>query len=363
MPPKKKKDKLPAITQLPSGAYRTQIYLGKDPATGKKIVESFSDPDYQTVVRWAMDRMRDREQSAELRKTPGKMTLGEAIDAYIAVKSSVLSPSTIKNYKAFRRTGMQHLMDVPLQRITQSDLQAAINVEAATLAAKTVRNHYGVITATMAMYVPNIRMNITLPQRQKPDICIPAEKDIKLILNAAKDTPMDAPLHLAACCGMRRGEICALKWSDINFKKNTLTIRSAVVYDENEQLVEKAPKTKAGKRTVYMLPVVADSLKRTKATQEAEGEKSSNVVPLTPAAMINRFIRLQTKLDIPKFRFHDLRHYTVSVMLLLNIPKKYIADYVGHETENMIDQVYGHIMQEKKASFTDQLQDYFSKNL
>lgn len=291
------------------------------------------------------------------------MTLGEAIDAYIAVKSSVLSPSTIKNYKAFRRTGMQHLMGVPLQRITQSDLQAAINVEAATLAAKTVRNHYGVITATMAMYVPNIRMNITLPQRQKPDICIPAEKDIKLILNAAKDTPMDAPLHLAACCGMRRGEICALKWSDINFKKNTLTIRSAVVYDENEQLVEKAPKTKAGKRTVYMLPVVADSLKRTKATQEAEGEKSSNVVPLTPAAMINRFIRLQTKLDIPKFRFHDLRHYTVSVMLLLNIPKKYIADYVGHETENMIDQVYGHIMQEKKASFTDQLQDYFSKNL
>ena len=171
MPPKKKKDKLPAITQLPSGAYRTQIYLGKDPATGKKIVESFSDPDYQTVVRWAMDRMRDREQSAEIRATPGKMTLGEAIDAYIAVKSSVLSPSTIKNYKAFRRTGMQHLMSVPLQRISQSDLQAAINMEAATLAAKTVRNHYGVVTATMAMYMPNVRMNITLPKRQKPDIC------------------------------------------------------------------------------------------------------------------------------------------------------------------------------------------------
>ena len=363
MPPKKKKDKLPAITQLPSGAYRTQIYLGKDPATGKKIVESFTDPDYSTVARWALDRIRDRDQCADHRSTPGKMTLGEAIDAYIAVKSSVLSPATIKNYKAFRRTGMQHLMGVPLQKITQSDLQAAINIESATLAAKTVRNHYGVITATMAMYVPNIRMNITLPQRQKPDICIPSEKDIKLILDTVKDTPMDAPLHLAACCGMRRGEICALKWSDVNFKKNTLTIRSAVVYDENEQLVEKAPKTKAGKRTVYMLPVVAESLKRAKALQEAAGEPPVNVVPLTPNAMINRFRKLQKKLDIPPFRFHDLRHYTVSVMLLLNIPKKYIADYVGHETENMIDQVYGHIMQEKKASFTDQLQDYFAKNL
>lgn len=363
MPPKKKKDKLPAITQLPSGAYRTQIYLGKDPATGKKIVESFTDPDYSTVARWALDRIRDRDQCADLRSAPGKMTLGDAIDAYIAVKSSVLSPATIKNYKAFRRTGMQHLMGVPLQKITQSDLQAAINIESATLAAKTVRNHYGVITATMAMYVPNIRMNITLPQRQKPDICIPSEKEIKLLLDSVKNTPMDAPLHLAACCGMRRGEICALKWSDIDFKKNTLTIRAAVVYDENEQLVEKAPKTKAGKRTVYMLPVVAESLKRTQAVQEAEGEKSPNVVPFTPAAMINRFIRLQKKLNISKFRFHDLRHYTVSVMLLLNIPKKYIADYVGHETENMIDQVYGHIMAEKKATFTDQLQDYFQQNL
>ena len=47
-------------------------------------------------------------------------------------------------------------------------------------------------------------------------------------------------------------------------------------------------------------------------------------------------------------------------MLSLNVPKKYIADYVGHETENMIDQVYGHIMASKKSSVQDQLQSYFS---
>lgn len=46
-------------------------------------------------------------------------------------------------------------------------------------------------------------------------------------------------------------------------------------------------------------------------------------------------------------------------MLSLNIPKKYIVDYVGHETENMIDKVYGHIMQSKKTSVEDQMQDYF----
>lgn len=47
-------------------------------------------------------------------------------------------------------------------------------------------------------------------------------------------------------------------------------------------------------------------------------------------------------------------------MLSLNIPKKYIADYVGHETEDMIDLVYGHIMQSKKTSVEDLLNDYYS---
>ena len=360
--PHAKKPKLPTIQQLPSGAYRVQISMGKD-ATGKRIINSFSDPDYDAVMRWALDRLRERDESNLNRSSPTSMTLGDAIDAYIAAKSSILSPSTIKTYKAFRRTGMQQLMSTPLKKLTQTDLQTAVNLEAASLAPKTVRNHYGVITAVLAMYLPNTKLNITLPQRQKPDICIPSEADVKKLLDDTLNTPLDAPLHLAACCGMRRSEICALKWSDVNFKKNTLTIRAALVYDENEELVEKAPKTRAGKRTVYMLPIVAESLKRAQALQESEGSPSSNVVPLTPAALINRFIKKQAKLGIPKFRFHDLRHYTVSVMLLLNVPKKYIADYVGHETEHMIDQVYGHVMQEKKAAFTDQLQSYFSSNL
>lgn len=359
--PRAKKPKLPAVQQLPSGAYRVQVSMGTD-AAGKRIVESFSDRDYDAVMRWALDRLREREESNLNRSSPTHMTLGEAIDAYIAAKSAVLSPSTIKTYKAFRRTGMQHIMSVPLKKLTQNDLQTAVNIEAASLAPKTVRNHYGVITAVISMYLPNTKLNITLPQRQKPDICIPSESDVKRLLDDTLNTPLDAPLHLAACCGMRRSEICALKWSDVNFKKNTLTIRAALVYDENEELVEKATKTRAGKRTIYMLPIVAESLKRAKALQDS-GEPSPNVVPLTPAALVNRFIKKQAKLGIPKFRFHDLRHYTVSVMLLLNVPKKYIADYVGHETEHMIDQVYGHVMSEKKATFTDQLQAYFMNNL
>ena len=359
MPPKKKKDKLPAITQLPSGAYRTQIYLGKDPATGKKIVESFSDPDYQTVVRWAMDRMRDREQSAELRKTPGKMTLGEAIDAYIAVKSSVLSPSTIKNYKAFRRTGMQHLMSVPLQRISQSDLQAAINMEATHLAAKTVRNHHAIVTSVLAVYRPDFKPTTTLPQKVKPDIVVPTDAEISALFSAVKDTEMEIPVTIAACCGLRRSEICGFKWSDVNFDKETLTIHTALVLDENLEYVEKGTKTTASKRTVPLMPQPLAALRT--AYERTSPNNSDRITDLSPNIISQRFTKILERAEIRHFRFHDLRHYVVSVLLYLNVPKKYIADYVGHENENMIDQVYGHIMQDKKATFTDRLAEYLSK--
>lgn len=355
MPPKRKKDKLPAITQLPSGAYRTQIYIGKDPATGKNIIDSFSDPDYQTVVRWAMDRMRDREQSAELRKTPGKMTLGEAIDAYIASKSAVLSPATIREYRGIRRRNLEELMPLPINRITQNDIQAAINREAMTLSPKTLRNHHGLISAVMGVYRPELQLRTTLPKKVKPDIYVPTDQEIQALLQKVKDTRMEIPVVLAACCGMRRSEICALKWSNVNFKKNTLTVRTARVYNDEGQIVEKETKTTAGKRTIPMMTLVRDVLLR------AHNSVENNDTPLTtmtPNSITNAFPHRLHAAGVNQFRFHDLRHYVVSLMIFLNIPKKYIADYVGHENEKMIDQVYGHIMQDKKATFTDRLDEY-----
>ncbi len=357
MPPKKKKDKLPAITQLPSGAYRTQIYLGKDPATGKKIVESFSDPDYDVVARWALDRIRDREQSAELHKTPGKMTLGEAIDAYIASKSAVLSPATIREYRGIRRRNLEELMPLPINRITQNDVQAAINREALTLSPKTLRNHHGLITAVLGVYRPELQLRTTLPKKVKPDIYVPTDQEIKSLCQTVKDTPMEIPIILAACCGMRRSEICSLKWSNINFKKNTMTIRSARVYNDEGKIVEKETKTTAGKRTIPIMSPVRNALLR---AHEAVEDDNTPLTSMTPNSITNAFPHRLNAAGINHFRFHDLRHYVVSLMIFLNIPKKYIADYVGHENEKMIDQVYGHVMKDKKATFTDRLDEYLT---
>jgi integrase len=86
------------------------------------------------------------------------------------------------------------------------------------------------------------------------------------------------------------------------------------------------------------------------------------VTKLNPALIGKRFTNGLNKAGLPHYRFHDLRHYLVSVMLSLNIPKNYIADMVGHTDEHMIDTVYGHLMAQKKHDVEDILEEYFSKS-
>lgn len=350
-----KKPKPPSIKQLPSGSYHTQIVIGKD-ANGKRIVESFTDASYAAVMQWALDRRLTREADPDPR-TPAKMTFAQALDAYIESKSAVLSPSTIREYRRIRAGSFPTLMHIPLQKITQNDIQIAVNQEAMTLSPKTVRNHHALITSVLATYRPDFHVNTTLPQKVKPDISIPTDEQMQALFKAAKGSAHELPIILAACCGLRRSEICGLTWGDINFQKNTIDVRAALVMDENGDLVKKGTKTVAGKRTIPLLPPVRAALESIKPQTP---DNSAPVVNLKPNSISTNFDRLLDKAGLPHFRFHDLRHYTVSVMLYLNIPKKYIADYVGHETENMIDQVYGHIMKDKKSTFTDLLGDYMT---
>jgi integrase len=145
----------------------------------------------------------------------------------------------------------------------------------------------------------------------------------------------------------------------VDFGKNTIKIKKALVMDDDNELIEKTTKTTAGTRTIRMFPVVSETLINYKDAHPDDG----GYISIRPDIISHRFEKLVKRTGIQHYRFHDLRHYTVSVMLSLNIPKNYIADFVGHETENMIDKVYGHIMQSRKTSVEDQMQEYFANFL
>lgn len=91
------------------------------------------------------------------------MTVGEAIDRYIASKSRLLSPTTIREYKSERKKRLQGLMDIKLAHLTQEQVQRAINDDAAHCGIKTLRNVHGLLSAALSITIKTSSSPQTLP--------------------------------------------------------------------------------------------------------------------------------------------------------------------------------------------------------
>ena len=337
------------INELPSGSFNAKVFDYTD-SNNKRHYKSITASSKREVKRLIAEFLADRE---EKRISKDNITVGQAIDKYIMAKNKILSPSTIRGYTMVRKNNLQGIMNVPVSELTQQDIQAEINKESETHAPKTVKNMHALLNSALKYHTPKFHLDTTLPQKVKPDISIPTNDEMLAIFKAVKNTRLELPVYLAAMCGLRRSEIAALKWSDFDEKKETLTIRAAIVINEKAEYVEKGTKTTAGKRTIKLFTPVLQLLK------DAKRQGDYITVFQKPSRISNSFSQKLATLKLPNYRFHDLRHFAVSSMLSLNMPKKYIADYMGHETERMIDEVYGHIMSEAKTDYLDMVNKHF----
>lgn len=339
------------IERLPSGSYRARVHLG-----GGKY-KSITDKDKKTVQLLAAQYEADIEAAQAKENDPYRgMTVGEAMERYIDLKSAVLSPSTLRGYDIIRRNRLPHLCAMTLSDITGEDVQRAINDDALNHSPKSVRNAHGFVSAVLGVYRSDLKLDTTLPQKKKPKISIPTQAEVDTMFEYFKGTDMEIPFSLAACCGLRESEISGLKWENVDYEHNRILITEAMVQNKEHAWVYKdLTKSESGDRSIRMYPFIRKIL-------ESAEHDGKYVTKLKPVSIGNKFPKALIKMGLPHYRFHDLRHYLVSVMLSLNIPKMYIADYVGHADEHMIDTVYGHIMATKKHEVEDIMEAYFSKS-
>lgn len=339
------------IERLPSGSYRARVHLG-----GGKY-KSITGKDKKAVQLEAAQYEAGIKEEKARQDNPYKaMTLGEAMSRYIDSKSAVLSPTTLVGYDVIRRNRVQSLCAMRIMDITQEDIQRAINEDAINHSPKSVRNAHGFISAVMGVYRSDFNIITTLPQRKKPKISIPTQEEVDKLFAFFAGTEMEFPFAMAACCGLRESEISGLRWENVDFDTNTITITETVVMTpEGKYIRQNLTKTESSDRVIRMYPFIREILL-------AKRQNSGAITKLNPASISHRFTRALPRAGVPHYRFHDLRHYLVSVMLSLNIPKMYIADYVGHADEHTINTTYGHIMASKKTEVEDIMDAYFKKS-
>lgn len=188
------------------------------------------------------------------------------------------------------------------------------------------------------------------------------------LLEAFRPTRMFIPVLLAVMCGLRRGEILALRWRNIELGEDRRQI-SIVQSAEQTKDGVRYKEPKSGKaRTVAISSTVLAELKAHKARQAEEQlrlglrpDADSFVVaqvdgsPLQPRSLTHEWVRLITKTTLPRIRFHDLRHTHASQMLSAGVHPKVASERLGHSTIGITLDLYSHVMPGMQADAAEQV--------
>lgn len=328
--------------KLPSGNWRVQASKIID---GKQVRKSFTAPDKRKAELQAAQWL----DSAEEYSNTDNITLYQAYERYIEAKRNVLSVTTIRNYEKLHRNHLKEIMSVNINKITQEQIQRAINTYSATHSPKSVRNCHGLLSAVLRMFRPGFVLNTSLPQKEKREVYVPTDDDIRELMRVSENTNCYIPILLAAFGGMREGEICALTSDDIN--DNFITVNKSIACDSNGKWHIKPPKTFSSNRQVEMPDFVINEIKHI----------NGKITRYNPHSLSMAFNKLLKNNNMAHFRFHDLRHYYVSSLHAMNIPDKYIMAQGGWATNYTMQTVYNHTMVTKQSEFAKQIANHFEK--
>ena len=280
-------------------------------------------------------------------KRPNVRILRSVLDAYIDNKTNILSPSTIREYRRIVRNDFQSIMESDVADLTRSDYQAEVNKLCVRLSVKSVMNRFGLVKSALKEQC-DIDISVKFPQRVKKDICIPSTDEVRLLLDHVRGTSLELPVMLAAFCGMRRGEICAIDRINTD---NTITVnKTQVISETGSYVIKPYAKTSAGNRTVFLPDFVAKTIRNHK----------NPIIEVNIGTLTKRFDDLKSEKGI-RFRFHDLRHFYASLLMSEGIPDKYVVERIGHSTDNMLKTVYQHTLKEKQKEIDKQVNDKLKK--
>jgi integrase len=230
------------------------------------------------------------------------------------------------------------------------------------LAPKTVRNihvmlHKALADAASWQYVTvNVAEHAQPPRLSRPTPAFWTPEQLRRFLVGAGDDRFFALFLLATTTGMRRAELCGLRWSDVDLAAGTAAISATRVVVEGRSEGSDG-KTANSRRLLALDPVSVEALRarwRQQAEEQAffgEAYQDSGLVfvwedgrPVHPDVLRQRFNRLAARLGLPAIRLHDLRHSYASAALAAGVPAKVVSERLGHASVAFTLGQYTHLV-------------------
>ena len=361
------------------GGWVYVVDLGKDRATGRR--RQVYKRGFKTR-RGAEDAMA--EALAEINRgefvRPTTGTLAEYLDGWLDSRRGDLRPTTIYGYeKVVAKRIVPTIGHVKLSELDAATLEAWYTRLLAgggstgqPLSAKTVANTAGVLSMALgdAVRLKLLRHNPTadarLPRRERREMAAWTEAEASGFLDAVRDERLYPLWRLVLATGLRRGELCGLRWSDVDVDAARLEVATTRVVAE--EVVTGAPKTKAGARLVALDAgtVAALAVWRRRQAEErlAAGPAWTDHgvvfvdelgVPPHPETMTRWWNETVARAGVRRIRLHDARHTAATLALRAGVPLKVVTQRLGHADVAVTMRVYQHVTAQDDQAAADAL--------
>lgn len=329
---------------MPSGSWHTRVMVD-----GKRIAITKSTYD-ECVAEYLA--VKNGVMQARIAAEKGQKTLDATLTDYINARRGFRSPATIKGYERYKANTFRQMMRVNVYTATDAQWQAAIQQEHANgRSPKYIKNAWGLISSAIKEVTGKRPAVMLYPKDAKQRAYLEPDQ-IDVFIDAIKGTDIEIPA-LLCLSSLRRSEMLALKWANVDMKNKIIHVQGAMVEGENGLEYKTQNKTDKSRRTVPIIPPLYDAL--SKAPRNGDF-----VVCASAITLLRHLKKTCAAAGLPEVGMHGLRHSFASLAYHLQIPEMVAAEIGGWNDLATMHNIYTHLAEKDIAKRGHQLVDYFS---
>ena len=359
------------IRKRSDGRWEARIIIGHKNDGSPMYKSAFAKTQKSALkqLHQLLDLYRDVDLTEECR-----MTLGEWMDKWMdEYMIFAIRESTLDSYRAMVKNQVKPFIgNKRLASLTTADVQKFYNkikkegrvrehpVHGKTLADSMVRSVHMMLHEALDMSVKerllakNPTNGTTIPKCNYPEKQILGDNQLETFLEVIKGQEYWGDFfYVEVMTGLRRGEICGLKWQDIDFEENKLHVNRSVSVKRGGGVNIGETKTETGVRCIQLPPSVAELLKNRKQTAITEWVFPAFLnpeQPIHPQAAYRKLKVILKNAELPLIRFHDLRHTFATHATQGGVDPKTLAGILGHTNASFTLDTYTHVTSDMQKS-------------
>jgi integrase len=367
---------------IPRGdrTWLVRVFMGRDPESGKrKYVNKTVHGTLRDAQAYLSRTQRDRDLGVFFE--PSRMTLDGYLDKWLETAAKPkLRAKTHRDYEALLRRYVRPVLGSrPVSKIEPLEIQGLYaGMQERGLSARTVRFTHAVLRAALHQAVKwrlipqNPAESVDLPRQAKGEIQVLNPQQARDFLKGAAEDRYHVLFAVALTTGMRPSEYLALKWSDVNFSKGTVSVARTLEPIKGGGWRFADTKRARSRRLVKLQASVLRLLSAYRNTQGQE-RAAANVDaaaadlifvntsgnPLNERNLVQRnFQVILERAELPRIRLYDLRHTAATLALAAGVPAKVVSEQLGHASVAFTLDTYSHVlphMQEAAAAQVEAL--------